>query len=98
MPAQVDDVGNPDWLGVDDAVVYFARTQKAMAPFLWACGKMYFTTAAAHKFYYEFALTHPCLRCTANDRQSPAKNIPSSRSLGGWNICMHTRKACDCVV
>eukprot|EP00887_Chlorella_sp_A99_P006815 scaffold2.g6815.t1 len=84
----VNDFVNSDWVGVMEAVADFVRRRPFMAPFLWACNKLYFSHAAWHGVYLSAVRANPCLQCTMDRENMPH---PSKYMLGRWPVCIAMR-------
>jgi hypothetical protein len=73
----LDDVINPAWLGVQEAMYHFGFANRRMVPLLLAHNKAYFTTVSHVERYRKFwRTTRPCLVVCA--RMPPAEPWPAS--------------------
>jgi hypothetical protein len=84
----LDDVSNPAWQGVGEAMFHFAFANKRMVPLLLGYNKAYFTTASHVEQYRKFIRGNPAT--------FPCQPIHSSRAvMAGQGFCFtHPDSGC----
>ena len=82
----VDDFVNDLWTGVVDGVIHHLHLNTtSLAPFLWACGKLYLAHKEWHDRYFQLVSRIPCVECSFAKQPFHV----SRYSLAGWRMCVH---------